>query len=162
MRNKLKDINLKNSNNIAFPDICVFCGKVNPDSTVPLSPPYDNNGNGEHMPVFAVPACKSCLFAFNDNQRQISIFAFTLFLIIFTGIVAFVLHSNMFLFYVALSAFVITAFSSLDALKGTKKAIAIRKANSSAITFRILKDEYFNEFLVLNDEFLLEKGKESN
>ena len=157
-----KDMELKLSKNIAFPDKCVFCGNENPDIAVPLSPPENNNGNGDQMVLFAVPSCKSCMYAFNDQKRQISIIAFTLFIVIFTGAASYLLNGYAVLFYIAISAFLIALFSSRDALKGMKKVISIRKVNSSTISFRILRDEYLNEFLALNEELRIENSPESD
>lgn len=151
-----KDMELKLSKNITFPDICVYCGRENPDITVPLSPPENNNGNGDQMALFAVPSCKSCMYAFNDQKRQITIIAFTLFLVIFTGLASYLLKSNFILPYIAISVFLIALFSSMGALKGMKKVISIRKANSSRIIFRILNDEYLDEFRALNEDLSLE------
>ena len=157
-----KDMELKLSKNIAFPDKCVFCGSENPDITVPLSPPENNNGNGDQMARFAVPSCKSCMYAFNDQKRQISIIAFTLFLVIFTGSASYFLNGYTVLLYIAISAFLIALFSSLDTIKGMKKVISIRKVNSSRIIFRVLSDEYLNEFRALNENLSMENTMESD
>jgi hypothetical protein len=153
---------LKLSKNIAFPDKCVFCGRENPDITVPLSPPENNNGNSDQMALFAVPSCKSCMYAFNDQKRQITIIAFTMFLVIFTGAASYLLNGYAVFLYIAISAFLIALFSSRDALKGMKKVISIRKVNSSSIIFRVLSDEYLNEFLALNEELRIENSPEGD
>lgn len=147
---------LKYSNTIAFPDKCVFCGKENPDITVSLSPPDENNGNGDHMSVFAVPSCKSCAFTCRDNKRQISILCFTLFLVLYTGAGTLFLHGHPNVLYVAIAVFLVSLFSSIGALKGAKKVISIQNSNKSTITFQVLKDEYLDEFLELNKDLRID------
>ena len=159
MRNNLKKLKLQFSEDIKFPDKCVYCGKIEPDGTIPLSPPEDENGNNGRMLVYAVPACSSCAYAQIDQERQVATLAFTLFLVIFTGVMSWVLRDHQVLFYIAISVFLITAFASIHILKGLKLSVTITSVNTSTILFCCNNEKYCDEFSKLNVDLIIKDSE---
>lgn len=154
MIKKLNNIECHFSEEIEFPDICVYCGKENPDSTTYLSPPDDENGTNGRMVVYAVPSCGSCAYAQKDRDRQIANLIFTLFLVLFTSFAAWKLKAYFSFIYVAIAVFFIALFSSLSALKGIKKAITIESFSSDTIIFGLNQKKYRDLFTNMNQNLL--------
>jgi hypothetical protein len=164
MKKKIKNLICRFSEEIEFPDICVFCGKENPDSTTSLSPTEDENGANDRMVVFAVPSCGSCAYAQKDRDRQIANLVFTLFLVLFTSVAAWMLKAYYSFIYVAIAVFLIALFSSVSALRGIKKAITIESLDSDTITFGLNQKKYRDLFVNMNQNLFcnLSEGQDSD
>jgi hypothetical protein len=154
MIKKIKNLKCLFSEEIEFPDICVYCGKENPDSTTYLSPPEDENGTNGSMVVYAVPSCGSCAYAQKDRDRQVANLVFTLFLVLFTTTAAWILKAYYSFIYVAIAVFLIALFSSLPALWGIKKAITIESWDSDTIILGLSQRKYRDLFASMNQELL--------
>jgi len=155
--NEIENVKLYFSEEIIFPDLCVYCGKENPDGTIPLSPKENDNESNGRMIVFAVPSCSSCAYAQRDKERQRANTAFTFALVIFTGIAMLYLNGPAILFYLSLAVCLIALFSSMGALKNVKSAIEIKDLNTSTISFNLSDRKYHGEFFRLNERFAIEQ-----
>ena len=150
MRNKNDKIKLELSDKIAFPDECIYCGCKNPNGTVPLSQPEEENGHGDRMVVFAVPACKACGISQSVRKKQISNVAFAVFLVIFTGVAWLILKAYHSLIYIALGVLIVAVLYSMDALRTMRQKISIDNVNNSSVTFHCPDKEYAEEFKTMN------------
>jgi hypothetical protein len=158
MKRKLIKIKLQLTGDIRFPDICPYCHNDKPDTSMPISPEDENGNHSERMIVFAAPACTSCVYAHRERERQLSNLAFTVFLMIFTGAAAFLMHTFYSLFIIAICFFTVILFSSLKVLMTEKSAISIDSVNDSSVTFRFTSRKYFEEFFNLNKDLVIENS----
>ena len=158
--NEIENVKLYFSEEIVFPDMCVYCGKENPDGTIPLSPKDNGNEANGRMIVFAVPSCRSCAYAQRDRQRQRANIGFTFFLVLFTGLAMLFLKGPAVLFFLSLAVFFIALFSSIGALSNIRSSIEIQDLNTSTISFRLSDRKYHSEFFRLNEKFEIDKSQQ--
>jgi len=158
MLNKNDKIKLELSERISFPDKCIYCGRENPNGTVPLSPPEEENGNGgDRMVVFAVPACHACAISQSARKKQISNVAFAVFLVIFTCVGTLLLKAYHSLIFITLGVLIVAILYSLDALRTMRQKIVIDCVNHSTVVFHSPDREYAEEFKTMNSALMGDK-----